>query len=405
MSLMSLPVKERLGCLLDLISCTGSVYIWTYNLDGELIETNCPDRVLHKVFLSTECMSTVLEHFSSSSMPIMVSIAYGLNWCAVKEPEGTEPAKIHVFGPTTTSDMSFSELSRITQNSKIPSRWRSKFIKIISRIPVVSTIDMFRYIIMFHYCATGEIVATSDIVFSEPDVSRTQNEPPVKKDRMKTYMFEQGLMRMISEGDLNYKDLVSNGFKISEGVRLNNMGSLEQVKISQIVFISLSTRAAISGGISPEIAYSRGDAYIQDIVNCKTVADAAHIGHTMYDDFVHMVHNGRVNPDLSKQIQSCCDYIELHVNEKLSISEIAKRLGYTDYYLSRKFKNETGFSINDYIKIVKIDRAKTLLLATDMSIQEICDQLNFGSRSFFAETFKEIAGVPPAEFRNSNRKM
>ena len=61
---------------------------------------------------------------------------------------------------------------------------------------------------------------------------------------------------------------------------------------------------------------------------------------------------------------------------------------------SRKCKAETGFSINNYIKIVKVEKAKTLLLSTDMSIQDICGRLHFGSCSFFAETFKEITGIP-----------
>ena len=43
-----------------------------------------------------------------------------------------------------------------------------------------------------------------------------------------------------------------------------------------------------------------------------------------------------------------------------------------------------------------MEKAKTLLLSTDMSIQDICDGPHFGSRSFFAETFKEISGIPPA---------
>ena len=37
--------------------------------------------------------------------------------------------------------------------------------------------------------------------------------------------------------------------------------------------------------------------------------------------------------------------------------------------------------------------------------QEICDRLHFGSRSFFAETFKEIAGIPPAAYREKNQKL
>ena len=41
-----------------------------------------------------------------------------------------------------------------------------------------------------------------------------------------------------------------------------------------------------------------------------------------------------------------------------------------------------------------MEKAKTLLPSTDMRIQDICDRLHFGSRSFFAETFKEITGIP-----------
>ena len=405
MSLMSLSIHERVDYLLDLLSCIGTIYHWIYDENGNLLETNCPDRVLSRIFTKAGCMASVLEHFKESTLPIMLSISYGLNWFSVLETEDASPMRVHVFGPTSTSEMSFADIHRITQSSNIPSHWRSRLVKIFEKIPAVSTIDMFRYIIMFHYCVTGDRITTADIVFSEPEALKNEKEPAIKKDRMKTYMLEQALMRMISEGDLNYKSIINNAGNVSSGVHMNNMGTLDQIKISQVVFISLATRAAISGGISPEIAYSRGDAYIQDIMDCRTVADAAHIGHSMYDDFVHLVHNARVNPNLSKQVQSCCDYIELHADEKLTLSEIAKRVGYTDYYLSRKFKQETGFSINDYIKIVKIERAKTMLLASDMSIQEICDQLNFGSRSFFAEIFKEIAGIPPAEFRNINRKM
>lgn len=118
-----------------------------------------------------------------------------------------------------------------------------------------------------------------------------------------------------------------------------------------------------------------------------------------------MVHKGRNNPKLTKQIQSCSDYIELHAEEKISISALAKRVGYADYYLSRKFKEETGESVNTYIKIVRIERAKLLLSTTRLSIQEISERLCFGTRSFFDDTFKKIAGVTPAAYREQNQKM
>ncbi|MBQ1316999.1 MAG: helix-turn-helix domain-containing protein [Lachnospiraceae bacterium] len=405
MGLLSLSIGERLEALGELLSCAGRMYRWSYDAEGNLLETDCPDRVLDKAFKASGSMDAIREHAEGSREPMVVSIPYGLSWSAAYEYEEERLAKIHVLGPITPVELSAEAINRAIQNPQIPVRWRPKLIRILQRIPVMSSMDFFRITLMLHYCVTGERLTNADIFFREPDLKRPDKENAPKKDRINTYRTEQALMRMVTEGDVNYKSVLHDAASASRGVRASVAGSLEQVKVSQIVFISLCTRAAIQGGISPEVAYTRGDAYIQDIMDCRTVADAARIGHTMYDDFINMVHKRRAQETYSPQIQSCCDYIELHIEDKLSLSEIAGRIGYAEYYLSRKFKAETGTGINDYIKQAKIEKAKTLLLSSDLSIQEICDRLHFGSRSFFAETFREIAGIPPAAFREMNQKL
>lgn len=404
MTLSEMTIDERLDCLQELLSCTGKMYRWTYDCRGELLNTNCPDLALDKAFRSTGCMQEVLSYSQDNTAPMIMSVPFGLTWSTTFEVEEEEIVRIHVFGPVTSTELSYDVIRKASLNEKAAPNWRPKLIRILQRVPVVSAVDFARYTLMLHYCVTGNKLTNADIVFREPNNERVEQSETAQKDRMNTYLKEKALLRMVSEGDLNYKTVFQEAASASQGVRLAKMGSLEQIKVSQIVFISLCTRAAIEGGITPEIAYTRGDAYIQDILSCKTLTDAAHIGHTMYDDFIHLVHKGHANPNLSVHIQNCCDYIDLHVEDKLTLSEIARTIGYVDYYLSRKFKMETGMSINDYIKNAKIERAKTLLLATDRSIQEICDQLNFGSRSFFAETFKEITGIPPAAFREQSRR-
>ena len=403
MSLFSLPLSERLECLEDLLSCCGQFNGWIYDEKGELIKTNSPHLMLHKIFVSSGCMDVLLKHAGEHREPLIMSIPYGLNWGAAFEYESGKLKAIHVLGPVSATDVSYDAIRKALQNSRITPSWRPKLIDVLQKIPIVPTIDLMHYTLMLHYCVTGEQLTNADIAFKEPGIRKDAPEEPAETDRMNTYMTEQALMRMVSEGDLNYKSIFHRASFASKGVHAGKMGSLEQVRVSQIVFISLCTRAAIQGGLSPELAYSRGDAYIQDIMKCRTIADAANIGHTMYDEFIQLVHKKRTNPQYSPQIRNCCDYIELHAEEKLRLSDIAKRIGYVEYYLSRKFKAETGYNINDYIKTVKIERAKTLLLSTDLSIQDICDRLQFGSRSFFAETFKEITGIPPAAFREQNR--
>ena len=124
------------------------------------------------------------------------------------------------------------------------------------------------------------------------------------------------------------------------------------------------------------------------------------MNYTMIDDFVHRVHKCRVDPDVSKQIRQCCDYIETHTEEKLTIAALAAQIGYTEYYLSRKFKTEMHIALNDYIKIARIERAKFLLKTTEESIQSLAFRLNFCSRSHFGEVFRKIVGCSPMEYRN-----
>ncbi|MBR3560993.1 MAG: helix-turn-helix domain-containing protein [Oscillospiraceae bacterium] len=72
---------------------------------------------------------------------------------------------------------------------------------------------------------------------------------------------------------------------------------------------------------------------------------------------------------------------------------------------SPSFSAPFWLGTNSYIKFVKVERAKTLLLSTNMDIQEICDALSFGSRSFFSQTFRSVVGVPPAAYREQNQHI
>ena len=68
---------------------------------------------------------------------------------------------------------------------------------------------------------------------------------------------------------------------------------------------------------------------------------------------------------------------------------------------SQKFKKETGRNITQYIKERKIERAKMLLISSKQSIQEISDSLGFCNHSYFSETFRQVTGMTPGEFREA----
>ena len=97
--------------------------------------------------------------------------------------------------------------------------------------------------------------------------------------------------------------------------------------------------AAIESGLTPDTAYTVGDSYIQSLTECKTIADVRTVNHSMYEDFIQRVHRQRYNPQYSRQIQSCAAYIEAHLDEKLTLEQLSRQVGYSEYHLSRKFKD------------------------------------------------------------------
>lgn len=172
-----------------------------------------------------------------------------------------------------------------------------------------------------------------------------------------------------------------------------------------VKFITLSVRAAIKGGLSPQVAYALGDRYESAAVECNGTAETKQVLDTMFDDFVHRVHRLRKNNSLSKPILDCCDYISLHIFEKIDLDAMAESVWYTKYYLTRKFKQEMGVSIWDYVNQQKAERAKLLLQDPSKTIQDVADQLSYCSRSYFSEIFKQHVGLWPSDYRTQELNM
>ena len=176
--------------------------------------------------------------------------------------------------------------------------------------------------------------------------------------------------------------------------------SLRQSKNEIIVWIALCTRAAIRGGLEVETAFNFSDYYIQCVEGCQTVAEAYRYSSEMYDTFVHKVNRCK-NLNYSQAVMACIDYVQFHVQEKIDLDVMAQHLGYTGYYLTNKFKKETGKSLNNFISEQKVERAKLLLTSTGKSLTDISDELNFTSLSYFGAVFKKLTGMSPSAYRLS----
>ena len=105
-----------------------------------------------------------------------------------------------------------------------------------------------------------------------------------------------------------------------------------------------------------------------------------------------------------KLIQQAISLIHQRSNEELTLEKVAKECGFSKYYFSRIFKKYTGKTFKSYLIDLRINKAKDLLLNSELAISQICYEAGFNDLSYFNRVFKKKVGCSPSEFRENKKE-
>ena len=386
--------EESLELYRELIRCCHNLYFWSYDINWNVINTNCPNRDLLDLFFQIN-LPTIPE---DTGRPLVIANPVGLLWIADFQKDDEQVGQIHVIGPVFTEDVSVQNLEASLSALHVPGSVRLNFLDILNEIPVITITKLFEYGLMLHYCIVKEYISISDLQYPISQ-KPTQKEMEAHRDTHATWAMEQELLKLVEEGNLDYKQQAARLVNMGNLANLGNGDTLRHFKNTTIIFTALCTRAAIRGGLLPEIAYSLSDMYIRSIEASQNLGEIAEVNTAMQEDFVHRVHQCRSNLDFSTQTRKCCYYIQTHLNEKITMKTLSSYVGYAETYLSRKFKQEIGLTVTEYITGQKIEFAKQLLRADDTPISDIAEKLCFSNQSYFSEQFRKVTGLTPGEYR------
>lgn len=96
--------------------------------------------------------------------------------------------------------------------------------------------------------------------------------------------------------------------------------------------------------------------------------------------------------------------IEHHYGEPISLSWVANKVGVSASYLSRKFNDEEGCTITEFINRVRINNAVRLLQSTDMLVYEVAEKVGIVDPAYFTNTFKKYVGISPQKYKKELKK-
>jgi len=216
---------------------------------------------------------------------------------------------------------------------------------------------------------------------------------PIKK--------EEELLSAISRGDVLSARALLN--EILGHIFFNSGQNLEIIRSRVIELIVLLSRAAVKGGADAETIFSMNYEYFRKIDGISTVEDLTYWLSQVMNRFTQMVFNFADAKHVDVLYRSVL-YIKSNYMKKLTLEEVAGHVYLSPTYLSKIFKDETGYNFNTYLNMIRIEESKRLLLDNSIDLVEISSIVGYEDQSYFSKVFKKLVGLSPGKFRQANYK-
>ena len=405
--------KKDLRMFQEMLYHTLEIPMWSFRPDGELMETNCTDEEDFLIFLREgNCLEYALSPERDKDTPVLCCDPIGLLYLGdyfkiEKEAGSGEEFVLVMAGPFFSYEYSWRGIEEILRQIPLSLAAKRRMLRRVKTVPRIDLKETKHLSAMLHFMLEKEGIKgkpyqrQTDSLWKKPSECgrRTHSEETLTKARRyNNANLEDLLLYAVETGDVNF-DFEEAICKPETGNTYLLKAKRRPEKNTLIVFNGLCSRAAVKGGLPRSRAMDMEVHYMNQIEQCETMSELLYLYRTMFYDYIHQVHSCQKHPEVSPVIRDCCDYIHKNLLESISLGEAAACVGYTDYYLSRKFKQEMGISFHAYVKRKRMELAKIWLRSTDKSIQEISEELHFSTRSYFSKVFAEATGVSPALYR------
>lgn len=314
-----------------------------------------------------------------------------------------------LFGPVRSGEITATDVLEIMSKYGMPKVLEQGISSFLYSTPVILIENFLLLLSSFNLIINGKIVTIQEIMQQNSDVlNPTENKesyietadieiprPSGDYEEAMAYYIKNGMTEEIKK--LSFDDFTGKVGQLGPN-------QLRSLKNALIILNSISLRAAISGGLDTETAYTLGERYAQRIENAKSLTELGQLSPMIRNDYCQRVKNLSVPKINNVYILKVTEYIQNNIYSKITVNDLAVHAGIEPEYLSALSKQHLKCTMTQYIAQRKISEAKKLLRFTGKTLSEIANLLCYSSQSHFQRQFKKIRGITPEEYRKQYRK-
>lgn len=213
---------------------------------------------------------------------------------------------------------------------------------------------------------------------------------PIEKEKI--------LLARISLGDKKGASKVLN--EILSYIFISYGNDFSKLKARILELVVLLSRGALEGGADVEQIFGLNYNYLNQISEFTTIDEVIRWISKILIRFTDCVFNiGEAKH--ADAIYKAMDFIKHNYMQKITLEEVARHVNFSPSYFCKIFKEEMNCNFNKYVKRIRVEMSKALLLDQELPIAEIALMVGFHDQSHYSKNFKSEVGVSPSVYRTS----
>lgn len=361
-----------------------------------------------------------INFFGENASPVkneisIVSDMFMCNYIFIPLPEN-KPAATLVLGPYTKELITKNSINKKTVESSLSSYINVQLEKFYGAVPyfpnddtVLALVNCFGELIfkglenflIIHKHMKREVEIP---VFSYNSNKNKEAEPRMTVQLLeRRYAKENELIDAVSKGLTHKAEMIFANISPENALESRLTDSLRNTKNYLIILNTLLRKGAEQGKVHPFHIDVVSSDFALKIEATHSVEECGELLKYMVKKYCRLV-NKHSQRNYSLLIQKVITQIESDISSDLSLNNLSKIFQVNPSYLSALFKKETGSTLTDYVNKMRIERAKELLVSTNIQIQNIAQRCGMLDVNYFTKTFKKYTDLTPKKYREKYMK-
>ena len=356
-------------------------------------------------------------HLKSSQQSVNLGEAYisycpaGLVYFAVSISSGQLFKGAVIAGPIHMSEPDVYEVNQTMINYDLPESEKSNLLTYYSAIPILSPTRARFHLKLLTILAKDVMEDNKEALdkkkafydeqrhISEKIQSlKEENRGKLTQDHAYPIHLEKSLSMAIIKGDeMAAKSILNDLFGY---IFYQYRGDNKKITSITMELLVIMSRAAVEGGARyDDVSKVTQEIYHRSIDTEGIEAMCLWLMDGLERIILFVFPMQAENQEQIGFLRKAIIYMNQHLEENISLEEVANYVGLSPTYFSRLFSNDMKMTYIEYLTKIRIEESKKFLVDSRESMSDIAIRLGFSDQSYFSKVFKKVEGMTPGNYR------